>query len=90
VAVNVRFPAVLSESVQLPAATEPLQLSTPSLTVTEPVGVPPLDVTEKLTVTACPTDEGSGTSEVMTVVVLARLTEWGSVSALDVKFASPL
>ena len=58
---------------QLPAATVPVQESpTPSLTVTLPVGVPPLPVTVKVTATACPTDDGLGVCPVM-VVVLAVL-----------------
>ena len=39
-AVSVRAPRVVSVIEQDPAATVPTQLSTPSLTVTLPVGVP--------------------------------------------------
>jgi len=51
-----------------------MQLAAPSLTVTFPVGVPPADVTVKVTVTACPTTDGSGVPCVMFVVVLATPT----------------
>ena len=54
-----------------------VQLSMPSLTVTSPVGVPRLrlyDATSKWIVTVWPTVEGSGVSEVILVVVSARLT----------------
>lgn len=77
VAVSVRAPGVVSVILQVPAATVPMQLFTPSLTVTLPVGVPApgaLAVTVKLTVTAWPTSEGSGVSDVMVVVVSALLT----------------
>ena len=40
VAVNVRIPLVVKVIIQLPAATVAIQLSTPSDTVTVPVGVP--------------------------------------------------
>jgi hypothetical protein len=39
-AVRTRAPAIVGVMVQVPAATEPLQLAAPSLTVTSPVGVP--------------------------------------------------
>jgi hypothetical protein len=48
-----------------------LQLSTPSLTVTLPVGAPVAAVTVKLTVTTPPGSDGSGLSPVTTVVVAA-------------------
>src|SRR6187549_1970254 len=79
---------------QVPAATVPVQVSIPSLTVTLPVGVPlpgALTVTLKFTVTACPTFEGSGESLVIVVVVSALLTWCGvlGVDALPLKLASP-
>src|SRR3989442_5076963 len=49
VAVSVLLPAVAGVRVQVPAATEPLQFSVPSLTVTLPVGVPPPEVTVNAT-----------------------------------------
>ena len=61
-------------TLQLPAATVPVQLSVPSLTVTSPVGTPPLEVTLNATVTACPTSDGSGVTPVMVVVVAAWVT----------------
>src|SRR3954462_8850698 len=60
-----------------PVATVPVQLSTPSLTVTLPVGVvgviPVLELTLYWTVTACPWRDGSGLSDVIVVVVFALL-----------------
>src|SRR2546426_11789304 len=49
VAVSVLLPEEVGVSVQVPAATEPLQFSVPSLTVTFPVGVPPPEVTVNAT-----------------------------------------
>src|SRR5437763_2229738 len=75
-AASVRAPTAVSASVQLPAATVPVQELVPSLTVTLPDGVPlvvELVATLKLTVTACPTTDGSGVSEVMTMLVSALL-----------------
>src|SRR4051794_40054380 len=63
VAVNVRPPSVVSVSEHWPAATVPMQLSTPSLTVTFPVGDPApgaLTVTPYCTVTEPPWVDGSG------------------------------
>ena len=77
VAVNVFVPALVNVIEQLPAATVPVQLCVPSLTVTFPVGVPlpgASTVTLKVTGTAWPTTEGSGVSAVIVVVVLALLT----------------
>jgi hypothetical protein len=77
VAVSVLFPCVFNVTLHVPADTVPTQVSTPSLTVTLPVGVPlPGAVTEtvKFTVTGCPAVEGSGLSRVIAVVVLALLT----------------
>src|SRR5262245_12692679 len=63
--------------VHWPAASVPVQLFVPSLTVTFPVGavgtLPVLDVTLKLTVTDCPVTDGSGVSDVSAVVVSALL-----------------
>ena len=64
----------MNVTLQLPAATVPLQPSVPSLTVTVPVGVPLLDVTLKLTVVAWPTVEGSGATLVIVVAVAAWFT----------------
>ncbi len=55
VAVKVLVPLVVSVIIQLPAATVPVQLFTPSETVTLPVGVPApgaVTATEYVTVTA--------------------------------------
>src|SRR4029079_2592325 len=60
---------------QLPLATVLVQVSTPSLTSTLPVGVPlPVGTTVNLTITVCPLTEGSGPSEVIVVVVSVLLT----------------
>ncbi len=86
-------PADVKVRLQLPAATVAVQLTVPSLTVTLPVGVPApgeFTVTEKLTVTAWPTTEGSGVSLVIVVVVLALSTVCDSAAeALPLKLASP-
>ena len=75
---------------QVPAATVPTQESTPSETVTLPVGVPVADVTVKLTVTAWPITDGSGRSLVMVVVVVVLLTGWATpAEALPAKFVLP-
>ena len=93
-AVRVRAPDVVSVMLQVPAATVSVQLSTPSLTVTLPVGVPApgtTGATVKFTVTACPTIDGSGLSDVMLVVVLAALTVCEfATEVLALKLASPL
>ena len=90
VAVSVLAPAVVEVSAQLPAATVPTQLSVPSLTVTLPVGVPPLDVTLKLTVVAWPTVDGSGTTFVTAVLLVAGFTVWLTpADVLPLKLASP-
>ena len=81
-----RSPWLVSEIEQDPTATEPKQVSTPSVTVTVPVGVPApgaSTVTSKLTVTASPVFDGSGSSEVMAVVVSAG-------STVNVSLAVPL
>src|SRR6266851_5754063 len=59
---------------QLPAATLALQLWVPSLTVTFPVGVPPLELTVNATATPWPVTDGFGVCVVIAVVVLAALT----------------
>src|SRR5215510_3858805 len=91
VAVRLLAPAEVKVSAHWPAATVPVQETAPSLTVTLPVGVPPPDgVTPYCTVTACPTTEGSGLSEVIAVVVASLLTVWGSpAEVLPLKLESP-
>src|SRR6267143_2158456 len=85
------MPAVVGVNAQVPAATVPTQLApVPSLTVTLPVGVPPLEVTVNVTAIPWPTTEGSGVWPVIVVVVPAAPT--GCVTAADVlpaKFPSP-
>ena len=88
-----RSPGEVRVSVHAPSATPAEQLS-PGLaaTVTLPVGVPADAVTVKLTVTGCPTSEGSGASEVMVVVVVAgtgAVTVWASVAELPSNWVSP-
>ena len=73
-AVSVFVPAVLKVSEHLPEVAVPVQLTAPSLMVTFPVGMPAVEVTEELTLTACPTEEGLGVWEVMVVVVAALST----------------
>ena len=64
--------------------------STPSETVTLPLGVPLADVTVKVTVTVWPTTDGSGRSLVIVVVVLAWLTVWAApAEVLPAKFVLP-
>ena len=53
----------------MPPERLPLQLSVPSPTCTEPVGVPASDVTLNWTVNACPACDGSGESAVIVVTV---------------------
>lgn len=94
-AVRVRAPPVVSEILQVPATTVPVQLSLPSLTVTLPVGVPApgaTGATAKFTATACPTPEGSGLSDVIVVVVSALLTvcDVAREEALPLKLLSPV
>jgi len=77
---------------QLPAATVPVQESpTPSLTVTLPVGVPPLPVTVKVTAAACPTTDGLGVCPVMVVVLAVPLFTVCVTPAemLELKLLSP-
>ena len=58
--------------------------------MTVPVGVPPVAVTVKSTVTACPTTEGSGVSPVIVVVVPAAPTVCVTpADVLAAKFPSP-
>jgi hypothetical protein len=71
-----------------PPARSPVQLSTPSVTVTVPAGVPAGELTVKLTVTASPGSDGSGVSAVMVVVVVAggggaAVTLTGCVTELE-------
>src|SRR6266446_6975477 len=73
VAVSVLLPAVAGVRVQVPAATEPLQFSVPSLTVTLPVDVPPPEVTVNATAIPCPTTDGFGVWLTIVVVVPAVL-----------------
>jgi hypothetical protein len=91
-AVSVVVPAP-GASVQLPWATVALQLPPPSaLTSTVPSGVPDDEVTVKLTVTVCPSSEGSGASPVIVVVVLAgggAVTVCPSVSELGSNPSAP-
>jgi hypothetical protein len=64
-------------TLQVPAATVPVQLSTPSLTVTLPVGVPlpgAVASTLKFTVTDCPATDGFGVFDVIPVKVFALFT----------------
>src|SRR5207237_1258078 len=62
----------------------------PALTVTSPVGVPPLEVTVKVTATAWPTTEGLGVWPVIVVVVPAAPTVCATpADVLPAKFASP-
>src|SRR5262245_59958245 len=92
-AVSVRLPTVVSVMLHWPAATVLVQLSTPSLTVTFPVGVPApgaFTVTLYCTVTALPCVEGPGLSEVIVVVVSALLTVCASAAeVLPLKVLSP-
>ena len=67
---------------QVPAATVPVHVAEPSLTVTFPVGVPPLEVTVKVTAIPWPTTEGFGVWPVIVVVVLAALTTTVAVCAI--------
>src|SRR5207247_654258 len=79
VATRVLAPAVVSVTVQVPAATVPLQACVPSLTVTVPVGVPlpgAAAVTAKVKSTAWPTVDGFGVCPVIAVVVPAAFTVW--------------
>jgi len=88
--VRVFVPAVLGVRLQLPAATDPVHVSVPSLTVTFPVGVPPVDATVNVTATACPTTDGSGVWPVMVVVVAAAVTVCVTpAEVLPAKLASP-
>ena len=74
---SVQVPAVFSVNEQEPAPAErvPEQVTVVALsvavTVTEPVGVPPVPVTLKLTETDWPTVEGFGELAVMVVVEAA-------------------
>jgi hypothetical protein len=90
VATRVFVPALVGVSEQPPAVTVPMQFTEPSLTVTLPVGVPPLEVTLNVTFTAWPTAEGSGVSPVIVVIVLASLTVCATpADVLPAKFVFP-
>ena len=74
---------------QVPVATVPVQTSTPSVTLTFPVGVP-APATVKFTVTACPALDGSGLSEVIEVDVFVLLTVCEfAAEVLALKLESP-
>jgi len=61
----------------------------PSLTLTFPVGVPPVELTVNVTAIGCPTAEGFGVSPV-TVVVVAAAPPWGHpADVLPAKLPSP-
>jgi len=67
-----------------------LQVAAPSVTVTLPVGVPPLEVTVNATAISWPVTDGFGVSVVIAVVVLAAPTVWlTAVDVLVAKFPSP-
>src|SRR2546422_5975993 len=74
VAVSVLVPAVVGVSVQVPAATVPVQFAVPSLTLTLPVGVPPFEVTVNATAIPWPVTDGFGVWVVIAVVVPAAST----------------
>src|SRR2546426_7667880 len=87
---SVLAPAVVGFNVQRLAATVPTQFAVPSLTVTLPLGVPPVDVTVNATATPSPTAEGLGVCPVSVVVVLAAVTVCGTpAEVLAPKFALP-
>jgi hypothetical protein len=94
VAVSVLFPEVVRVREQLPdpPCSWPVQLSTPSVTVTVPAGVPDDEATVKLTEIDSPTFDGFGPWSAIVVVVLAgggALTVCASVSVLPLKLALP-
>ena len=77
VAVSVFAPVVVDVRLHVVAGSVMTQLSVPSLTVTDPVGVPAPGATADttaVTVYAALEFDGSGVSAVMAVVVLALLT----------------
>jgi len=83
-------PAVVGISVQVPAPTVPTQFTVPSLTVTFPAGVPPVDVTVKVTAIPWPTTDGLGVWPLTVVVVAAAPTVWVTpADVLPVKPAFP-
>jgi hypothetical protein len=75
---SVLAPAAVGVNVQVPAPTVPEHCAAPSLTVTVPVGVPPADVTVKVTAIPSPTTEGLGVWPVIVVVVAAAPTVCGT------------
>src|SRR6185369_10138213 len=89
-----REPAVASASEHVPADTVPVQLLTPSLTSTLPVGVPvpgATTLTVYVTANVSPTTVGSGVSAVIAAVVDALLTVCVTPpdAGLALNFASP-
>jgi hypothetical protein len=68
-AVNVFPPAVAGATLHWPPGAEAVQLTEPSLTVTVPEGVPPLEVTWKTTTIDWVGNDGDGSAEVICVVV---------------------
>ena len=93
-AVMGRLPPVVSATLQNPTTAVATQLSTPSVTVTAPLGVPPpgaLTVTVNVTNTASPGIDGSGLSAVIAIAVLALFTVCPTPADVDAaKFALPL
>ena len=90
---SVRAPTVVSVRLQLGAATAALQESTPSLTVTVPVGVPPpppVGETDQVTLIGTPREEGFGAWEPNVVDVVDWLTVCAApAEALPAKLPSP-
>ncbi|PYO75055.1 MAG: hypothetical protein DMD67_12525 [Gemmatimonadetes bacterium] len=67
-----------------------MHVAVPSLTVTFPVGVPPLELTVNVTAIPWPTTEGFGVCPVIAVVVLAAPTDWlTGAEVLAAKLPSP-
>jgi hypothetical protein len=80
---------VLSAATPLPFRTPVPSVAAPSLNVTVPVGVPPVDVTVAVNVTDCPNVDAFG-ADVSVVVVVPLLTVCVSVvDVLLVKLPSP-
>ena len=93
-AIKVLDPAVVKVNEQLPDVIG-FEHASPllALTVMVPVGVPApgaTGTTAKLTVTGCPSTDGSGDVDVIAVVVPAIVTAWVAVAALPTKFVSPV
>jgi len=87
-------PAVVEVRLHVPAATVPVQVWLPSLTVTLPDGVPlpgEFTVTVKATAYGWPTTVAVERSVVIRVVVFALLTVWVKFpDVLPLKLPSPL